>query len=70
MNNFKIPHFYTVWKILKNPIVGRPIVAGYNWILTPVAVFGVHHLKEFDGKFDLFLLDTQSLVKLLEKRKF
>ena len=23
-----IPHFYIIWKILKNPIVGRPIVAG------------------------------------------
>ena len=27
---FDIPHFYIIWKILKNPIVGRPIVAGYN----------------------------------------
>ena len=33
---FDIPHFYIIWKILKNPIVGRPIVAGYNWILTPL----------------------------------
>ena len=22
---FDIPHFYIIWKILKNPIVGRPI---------------------------------------------
>ena len=29
---FDVPHFYIIWKILKNPIVGRPIVAGYNWI--------------------------------------
>ena len=29
---FDTPHFYIIWKILKNPIVGRPIVAGYNWI--------------------------------------
>ena len=27
---FDIPHFYIIWKILKNPIVGRPIV--YSWI--------------------------------------
>ena len=33
LRNFTIPHFYIIWKILKNPIVGRPIVAGYNWIL-------------------------------------
>ena len=35
LNGFKVPHFYIIWKILKNPIVGRPIVAGYNWILSP-----------------------------------
>ena len=35
---FSIPHFYNTWKILKNPIVGRPIVAGYNWILTPASI--------------------------------
>ena len=29
-HNFTIPHFYITWKILKNPTVGRPIVAGYN----------------------------------------
>ena len=27
LNKFNIPHFYIIWKILKNPIVGRPIVA-------------------------------------------
>jgi predicted nucleotidyltransferase len=26
-SNFKIPHFYIIWKMHKNPIVGRPIVA-------------------------------------------
>ena len=30
--NYVIPHFYIIWKILKNPIVGRPIVASYDWI--------------------------------------
>ena len=70
LSNFKIPHFYIIWKILKNPIVGRPIVAGYNWILTPVSIFVGHYLKEFCNKFDSILLDTQSLVKFLEEEKF
>ena len=35
--NYAIPHFYIIWKILKNPIVGRPIVAGYKWIFTPAS---------------------------------
>jgi hypothetical protein len=25
IDNFSVPHFYIIWKILKNPIVGRPI---------------------------------------------
>ena len=30
LKKITIPHFYIIWKILKNPIVGRPIVVGYN----------------------------------------
>ena len=52
---FDIPHFYIIWKILKNPIVGRPIVAGYNWILTPASIFVGHYLKEFYSKFENIL---------------
>ena len=49
---FTIPHFYIIWKILKNPVIGRPIVAGYDWILTPASIFAGHFLKEFYSKFD------------------
>ena len=45
--SFTVPHFYIIWKILKNPIVGRPIVAGYNWILTPALIFVGTLLKDF-----------------------
>ena len=48
--SFSIPHFYIIWKILKNPPVG--IVAGYNWILTPASIFVGLFLKEFYVKFD------------------
>ena len=67
---FTIPHFYIIWKILKNPPVGRPIVAGYDWILTPASIFAGHFLKEFYSKFDSILTDSLSLVKFLEKEKF
>ena len=50
--SFTIPHFYIIWKNLKNPIVGRPIVAGYNWILTPASIFLGILLKDFYSKFD------------------
>ena len=67
---FDIPHFYIIWKILKNPIVGRPIVAGYNWILTPASIFVGHYLKVFYSKFENILTDSLSLIKLLENTFF
>jgi len=67
---FTIPHFYIIWKILKNPPVGRPIVAGYDWILTPASIFAGHFLKEFYSKFDSILTDSLSLIKFLENEKF
>ena len=70
ISNFNVPHFYIIWKILKNPIVGRQIVAGYNWILTPASIFVGHYLKEFYTKFDSILKDSLSLIKLLETSRF
>ena len=67
---YDIPHFYIIWKILQNPIVGRPIVAGYNWLLTPASIFVGQYSKEFCSKFDNILRDSLSLVNLLEKMKF
>ena len=67
---FDIPHFYIIWKILKNPIVGRPIVAVYNWILTPASIFVGHYLKEFYSKFENILTDSLSLIRILEISKF
>jgi len=67
---FTVPHFYIIWKVLKNPPVGRPIVAGYDWILTPASIFVGHFLKEFYCKFDGILTDSLSLVKILETTKF
>ena len=65
-----IPHFYIIWKVLKNPPVGRPIIAGYDWILKPASIFAGHFLKEFYSKFDSILTDNLSIVKLLEQAKF
>jgi hypothetical protein len=67
IESFSVPHFYIIWKILKNPMVGRPIVAGYNWLLTPASIFVGTFLKDFYGKFDEILKDSLSLIKILEK---
>ena len=64
-DSFSIPHFYIICKILKNPPVRRPIVAGYIWILTPASMFVGTFLKEFYVKFDEILKDSLSLVKML-----
>ena len=69
LNRFKVPHFYIIWKILKNPVVGRHIVAGYNWILSPASIFVGDYLKVFCTKFDSILMDNLSLVKFFEKVK-
>ena len=65
-----VPHFYIIWKMLKHPPIGRPPVAGKNWILTPASTFAEHFLKEFYRKFDGILTDGLSLVKRLETTKF
>ena len=41
-----ISHVYSNWKILKNPIVRRPVVAGYKWpwVLTKASIFVGHYL--------------------------
>ena len=70
IESFTIPHFYIIWKILNNPTVGRPILAGYNWLLTPASIFVGTILKNFYSKFDGILKDSLSLIKILEKTKF
>ena len=62
--NYVTPHFYIIWKILKNPPVGRPIVAGYKWIFTPASIFVGHFSKESYCKIDSILNDNLRLVKL------
>ena len=45
-------------------------MARYNWILTPASIFVGHYLKKFCNKFNTILLDSLSLVKILEKEQF
>ena len=70
LEGYKIPHFYFIWKILKNPIIGTSIVARYNWILTPASIFVGHVLKEFFSMFDTILTDSISLIRILENIAF
>ena len=49
----QIPHLYIIWKILKNPLVERPIVVGYNWIVTLTSIFVGHFLTENVGEYKI-----------------
>ena len=49
-------------------IVGRPIISGCDWILTPVSIFVGHHLKKFCDKLNTKLPGDLSLV--LETKQF
>ena len=70
IESLSIPHFYIIWKtLLKNPI-GRPVVAGFNWILMPASMFVGFSLKECYVKFDGMLKNSLSLAKILENTKF
>ena len=49
---------------LKTPPIDGPVVAGYDWIVTPASICGGHFLKEFYSKFDSILTDSLSFVKV------
>ena len=64
---YDIPHFYIIWKILKNPIVGRPIVAGY---INPRFNFCRSLFERVLFQIRKYFTDSLSLIKLLENTVF
>ena len=48
----------SVWRILKISPVGRHIVAGYDWILTPASIYIGKFLIKFYSKFENILTDS------------
>ena len=67
---FKISHFYIIWKILKIPPVGGPIVAGYDWILTPASIYIGNFLIKMYSKFEKILTDSLELIRFIDKNMF
>ena len=70
LEDFDIPKFYIIWKIHKNPIVGRPIVASCRWLTTAASIFVGEYLKEFIKEFDTILEGTSSIIKIMETQTF
>jgi hypothetical protein len=69
IKEFDIPSFYIIWKIHKNPIVGRPIVSSCKWLTTTASVLVGQFLKEFIKKFDTILLDSSDVIKFVTNTK-
>ena len=63
-------HFYIIRKIHKNPPVGRPIVAGYDLILTPASIYVGLFLKDCYSKFENIPMDSLQVIQLLDKNNF
>lgn len=63
----QVPEFYVLPKLHKDPVKGRPIVAGHSWCTTPLSIWCANKLKPVvDGLFTV-LRDTRDLIEKLDK---
>jgi hypothetical protein len=63
----KLPKFYLLPKLHKNPVSSRPITAAHSWITTGLAVAVDHLLRPIVEPIKEILKDTNTLVQDLEK---
>ena len=60
------PCFYILSKIVKNPIVGRPILAGCNWNTRPASKYIAFHLQQYYKRFDTIITDRLDVLRFIE----
>ena len=65
-----IPCFYIIPKLHKNPIVGRPIVAGHSWVTVGCSKLLTSLLKSLLPLFPNVLKDSASLIRIIERTTF
>ena len=65
-----IPCFYILPKLHKDPIVGRPIVAGHSWITVGCSKLLTSYLKTLLPLFPNILKDSTTLIQIIEREKF
>ena len=57
----RLPDFYILPKLHKNPVKGRPIVASQSWVTTPLSAWCSHKLNVVMRKLPSVLPDTPEL---------
>ena len=65
-----VPLFYILPKLHKNPVVGRPIVAGHSWVTVGCSKLLTSYFKKLLPKFPNILKDSTTLIKILETTTF
>ena len=50
--------------------MGRPIVAGYDWILTPASIYIGNFFIKYYFKFENILTGSLELVRFIDKNTF
>lgn len=61
----RLPEFYILPKLHKDPVKGRPIVASHSWCTTPLSIWCAHRLKPVVDALPTVLRDTRDLVERL-----
>lgn len=62
----KLPFFYIMPKLHKNPVTGRPIVAQVDWVSTPLSIWLNERLRKFMPLADSLLQDSRDMVIRIE----
>ena len=58
--------FYILPKLTKDPIVGRPIAGGSNWITKPQSKYVAFYLQSYYKIFDTILVDRMEIIQYVE----
>jgi len=69
-DQLKLPKFYLLPKVHKDPIKTRPIVAAVNCVLTNTSTLINYYLNPIVSTYDYILRDSLNLIRLLENSIF
>ena len=61
----RMPQFYIMPKLHKNPVKGRPIVASHSWCTWPLSKWVANRINTYAASQDTVLTDTNALIALL-----